>query len=414
MEDKRLERLPTETEIEHHKRLIFGKLVDKTLSDEDYVELSQYVYGKSLSSDVCRREMYGSRYTLELFEKDKENKLINNRIDNNVEEDDFIKQLEDKKIALEKERKKLQATKIELNRNLRTDSRFELLYENIREAIERVEVPKFEPIFPISKKKEHVVVFSDVHLGSCFKSITNFYSKEECKNRFNKLLGELITYIQSNKIHTLKIVNGGDSLQGMLRINDVRMNDVPVVEALVEFSKIMIEFLNELSKYCYIEYYHVNSANHTELRLLNTSAGQMAIEDMEKIIVNYISDALTNNERVYVNTDFREDNIQFTVLDYNIIALHGHQLNNIKTALKDLSDKYDKPFDFLILGHYHSGVEITIGERKGYAKETLVCPSFIGTCPYADKLMVGGKSMVKIHVFEKDKGRKRTENIVLN
>jgi hypothetical protein len=200
----------------------------------------------------------------------------------------------------------------------------------------------------------------------------------------------------------------------MLRINDVRMNDIPIVDALVEFSKIMIGFFNNLSKYCYVEYYHVNSANHTELRLLNSSAGQMAVEDMEKIIVNYIADALVNNERVFVNTEFREDNIQVKILDYNIIALHGHQINNIKTSIKDLSDKYDKPFDFIILGHYHSGVEMTVGERKNYAKEVLVCPSFVGTCPYADKLMVGGKSMVKIHVFEEGKGRKTTENIVLN
>ena len=57
---------------------------------------------------------------------------------------------------------------------------------------------------------------------------------------------------------------------------------------------------------------------------------------------------------------------------------------------------------------------MVVGERKGYAKEVLVSPSFIGTCPYADKLMVGGKSIVKIHEFEKGKGRRSTYNMILN
>jgi len=59
-------------------------------------------------------------------------------------------------------------------------------------------------------------------------------------------------------------------------------------------------------------------------------------------------------------------------------------------------------------------MELCVGERKGYAKEVLVCPSFVGTCGYADRLMVGGKAGVKIHKFVSDKGRRSTESIVLN
>jgi len=403
----------SETNFEWKIRLCNAKL-DKEI-DYDWSELIT-ILKLECSSDHLRKLSYAYKeFSAYINDKQKEKIIINNsEAKLTTEEDDFIHQLEEKIEKLEKERKKLQATKIEKNRNQRIESRFELLYENIKDAIETIEPPIFAPVYPTNMKQEHVVVMSDVHYGSTFVGVTNQYSREECVKRFNKLLGELIVYVKENKVSKIKLINGGDSLQGMLRISDVRMNDIPVVDALVEFSKIMIVFLNDLSKYCNVEYYHVNSANHTELRLLNASAGQMAVEDMEKIIVNYISDSLVSNERVSVNTQFNQDNIQFKILDYNVIALHGHQLNNVKTALRDLSDKYDKPFDFLILGHYHSGVEMVVGERKTYAKEVLVCPSFIGTCPYADKLMVGGKSTVKIHMFEEGKGRRRTENIVLN
>lgn len=400
--EESLKKREDETEFEWKLRLCNSKL-NKEI-DLDWSEIIS-ILGLSCSSDHLRKLSYAykeygeylSAQQLEVIEDD----VILSEIDLKIQE-------------LDKSRKKLQATKLEYNRNLRLDSRFELLYENIKDAIEAINPPIFEPIFPIQSEEEHVVVFSDVHFGAKFTSVTNKFSREECIERFDKLLGEMIVYIKENKLNKIKIIEGGDSLQGMLRISDVRMNDIPVVDALVEFSKIMIGFLNELSKYCNIEYYHVNSANHMELRLLNSSAGQMAVEDMEKIIVNYIADALVKNDRVFVNTEFCQDNIQIKVLDYNIVALHGHQISNVKTALKDLSDKYDKPFDFLILGHYHSGIEMVVGERKSYTKEVLVCPSFIGTCPYADKLMVGGKSMVKIHVFQEGKGRRRTENIVLN
>lgn len=328
-----------------------------------------------------------------------------------------LEQIDDNKILLnqlESERIKIRTENIERNKSKRIDTRRDLYYENIGHLIKTLPTPKLNPIYTNNDESGFILDFADIHYNSEFTSITNSYSREEAKIRFNKLLGEAIQYVNDNKVNTLYIVNGGDSLQGMLRVNDLKLNDLSVIDSLVEFQKVMASFLNELSAYCNIRYYHVNSANHTELRLLNSKAGQMAVEDMEKIIVNYLHDVLSDNERIFINTEFKEDNIQFELCGFNFVCLHGHQLKNIKTAIRDLSDKYDKPFDFCILGHYHSGVEMVVGERKGYAKEVLVCPSFIGTCPYADSLMVGGKSMAKIHKFVRNKGRRSTENIVLN
>ena len=47
-----LNKRPDESDLDYHKRLINGKLVDKTLADIDYSELSNLVYGQSYSSDV--------------------------------------------------------------------------------------------------------------------------------------------------------------------------------------------------------------------------------------------------------------------------------------------------------------------------------------------------------------------------
>ena len=68
--NQRLERLPNESKADYHKRLVFGKLVDKSLADVDYSELSYYLYGQNYHSDVARRMIYGSCKTLQLIDDD--------------------------------------------------------------------------------------------------------------------------------------------------------------------------------------------------------------------------------------------------------------------------------------------------------------------------------------------------------
>ena len=65
-----LERRPEETLFDYHKRIIDGKLVDKTLSDYDYTELAELVYGQPYSADVARRMFYGSKRTLDTIERE--------------------------------------------------------------------------------------------------------------------------------------------------------------------------------------------------------------------------------------------------------------------------------------------------------------------------------------------------------
>lgn len=68
-------------------------------------------------------------------------------------------------------------------------------------------------------------------------------------------------------------------------MSDLRINEVPVVQAVVEISQILAEFLNTLSTYCEIEYYHISSANHGQTRPLGSKASELATEDMEKLSV---------------------------------------------------------------------------------------------------------------------------------
>ena len=43
-------RRPDESQFDYHKRLVYGKLVDKTLADYDYTEIGECVYGQTYAT----------------------------------------------------------------------------------------------------------------------------------------------------------------------------------------------------------------------------------------------------------------------------------------------------------------------------------------------------------------------------
>lgn len=120
-----LSKRPEETELEHHKRLIYGKLLDGTLADADYTELAPYVYGREYSTDAARKMMYGSVRTLRLMD------VVG---DQSVSSDGRMEELAIQKLELEKERQKLSDEQRCLQCTVAARSRQEELNEIIRES----------------------------------------------------------------------------------------------------------------------------------------------------------------------------------------------------------------------------------------------------------------------------------------
>lgn len=324
-----------------------------------------------------------------------------------------LKKLDEKIKELDIARKKMQATKVEYNRNNTKDARYELFYENVRDAIETLPLPKFDKIQINNENNgEYLLALSDIHYNADFESDNNCYSRDEVKLRFEILLEKTKQIVKKNNISHITVIGLGDSIQGMLRISDVKLNDVPVVHAVVEVSRLIATFLNELSKCVYVTYRHTMNSNHSQCRYLGTKANEMPSEDMEYIIGNYISDLVLENKRIEVKLSLY-DYDSFSLCGQNIITLHGHQIKNIKEVIKDFSVRHKRFYDLCFMGHFHGGQSLSIGELNGNT-EIVVCPSFVGSDPYADKLMVGSKAMCKLFKIEKNVGITETYTMVLN
>lgn len=312
------------------------------------------------------------------------------------------------------ERQKLAAEKIEMNRQLRQQGRFELFYDKVANVVQTLPLPEFEPLYTTNGDREYVLTISDIHYGSTYESENNHYSREIAKQRLENLCGQVIRFVQKNELSHLYILSLGDLVQGLIHISDIKLNDIPVVDTVVEISRLLAQFLNEISAYCRIDFYAVSAANHSQTRPLGSKASELATEDLERIIISYISDMLMINDRVSVHVDLSRDYTSFKIFDYDCIALHGHQVRNVNTAIKDYSALHQRFYSYLFMGHLHAAQEIVVGERDGHNCEVLISGALIGSCQYSDKILKGAKASAKIYEFDEDYGHISSKTFILN
>lgn len=332
---------------------------------------------------------------------------------NSGSDDEYYNKLEEQRLELEKQRQKLYATKTEYTRQVRQQSRFELFYENVSNEIKELVAPEFIGLDYSANDKEYIISIADIHAGANFVTETNKYSFEEITNRFNKLLNYSINFVRTHQLSHIKILCLGDDVQGILRLSDLQLNESSVVKATVFISKTIANFLNELSKYCYIEYYHCPTSNHSQIRPLGTKASEVASEDVEYIICNYIKDVLVNNDRITVNTNFGYEYIEIPVFNFKTIAMHGHTIKNIDNSLKDLTYHKKTFYTTVFLAHYHAAKMGVVGEMSDTDCEVIVCPSFIGSCPYSNSLLKGAKPSCCIFGYDEQYGHTETYKIFL-
>lgn len=376
-------------------------------NDYDWAEIVDK-YGLGVHYDTLRKASqtpFGGAFVKSYFENKGTSAVTTN--------------LDDKIAELRRERMKLQTANIERNRIDRNVARQEMYYEQIGTACQTLPVPKFKPYIFTEEEKNvktnYCLTLADCHFGAKFKSENNEYSPDIFRERLEYLTAYVENFITNKRISKLWITGLGDSLQGLIHLSDLKINDSSVVKAVVDYSRLIAEFLNELSTYADIEYVHVPSANHTQTRGLGTKASELADEDLEYVIGHYISDLLRNNQRInVVLADEGKQYVKVDIPNMSIYAMHGHQIKNINTSIKDLSAMIRKPIDCLLMGHYHAGREIIAGEGLCNDIEVLISPSFIGSDPYSDSLFCGSKGAVKIYGFNEIYGHTETYKVVLN
>ncbi len=336
----------------------------------------------------------------------------------NVTVDEQIEEFRLAKMEAELATKEKQTETVYYNRVFREHGREQMLKKRVVTAIENADklpLPVFIPLRENKgRKSEFLLGVSDVHAYKKFISLTNEYSKEILEDRMANLLLEVKEIVVEQNIEEITVLNGGDSLEGLLRVSALGMLELGVIDTVVEFRRFMASWLKDLSAFVKVKYIHLISANHSETRPLNTRAGQMPGEDFEKDIANYIQDILSENKRIEVivpELGFHE----WSMSGYEFIGHHGHGLSsNPEKFIDKMSRKRRKFYDYGIFGHLHTESIKTIDEGLTNDCEILRLPSIVGSCTFADSILKGSKASAVMFRFTENKGRDREYKFILN
>lgn len=410
MRNPTYEKLENESDYEYGLRLISIKIEEKPddLDWSDIVELLNLDCHKdSLRKAAAVTDFCG--YKVMQYFKDKQVSGANN-------DDDYLKELGEKKRELIKERRKLATEKIEYNRWLRNDARDELFEEKVIKAIVdnigKVSLPKIVQQ-DHSQPRSGVLNIADCHFGKDFKiyglnnEVINSYSPEIFFDRMDRLLGEVIVYARKENLNNLKVFNLGDSLDGFLRNSQIWTLRYGVIESAIKYGEYMGRWLQALSNEFQVEYYQT-CGNHGELRLLDGLKNQHKRENIEIITGNFIR--LINKD----NPNFRYiDNktgyIFTQVSGYNIIGIHG-EVKDLPSAISEYSNIYDTKIDYLICGHTHFAKYENCGVRRG----VIGVGSIMGADDYSMFLRKISDATASFVIFEKGKGKTDEHTFVLN
>ena len=399
-----------ETQFEYLKRLTFNR---KEL-DLSYSQWAKLVADYECSNDNGRKACYLVKSLLLKLEEELEDGLkVEIEGAENLQE--LIQELEEKKIELQKERVKLQTLRVDLNKSIREESRRELFYEQLSDLVKKhaFAPPTFNEIaYEDDRDKGYLQLFADIHFGSTFSIKQNQYSVDIVKERFEKLLSETKHLIKKEQITHLYVANLSDSIQGILRLSDLTLNSITLTEQIYGVVRVIAGYLNELSKDVEITYLQTIDANHSEIRLLGSKAGEIK-NDVELLIGQWINDLLIHNERVEVV--IADD----TVLDlelcgYQLGLCHGQGVKNFSNHIHNITMAKRKFYDYFILGHiHHYKVETVSMGEGGQTVQMIACPSMVGSCEYSKKLLKLSPAGALLLCFEEGKGKALTYEITL-
>lgn len=373
-----------ETPLSYHKRIIYGKLVDKTLADADYSELAELVYGKSYSSDVARRMFYGSKYTLDLLGQESVAKL---------DSQDLVDELNEKMWEVQKERIRLSDQRTAFNKVVRARARQEELNDIIKKALSEGNLPELHYTPPVYLESTFapeyhcndtmLVSLNDIHYGLVVNNAWCEYSPEICAKMFEVYLGKIIEIGVSNGVKSVYVYNCGDSISGNIHIPIQVANKENVVRQVMGVSELIANFLSELSRqFEYVGYISV-AGNHSRLAKKEDAPYDERADDL---IEWYLQARLNNFENVHFLTSNRIDETvsSFDLYGKTYVIVHG-DFDGSATKIASLQQMVGNDIYAVLLGHKHHN---SYNSENGI--KTVMSGSFVGMDDYCvQKRIVG-------------------------
>lgn len=385
---KLYQRRPGESEFEYHKRVVYGKLVDKTLADIDYTELASCVYGKPYASDVARRMFYGSKRTLDLISSE------NITADT---EGDIVSKIAELKI----ERQKLFDQRIAFNKSIRAVARQQELSEIIDRAVR-------DGCLPMMKRDgvaddiewsdcDLLVSLNDIHYGAVVDNHWRKYNSDIAVQMASDYVDKVIKIAKTHKARNCYVYNAGDSISGNIHRSIQVTNKENVIEQVCGVSELIADFMCELSPYFENVYYLNVAGNHSRIEANKKDA--LVSERLDNLIGWYLEARMKSVDNVSIMNDALIDDTMFMVdiRGKKYVGVHG-DFDNSTSSVQNLKAMCGEDDMYAVLsGHmHHNKIDSVCGCKS------VMAGSFLGMDEYCVSKRIVGKPEQLVCVCDAD------------
>lgn len=388
-----LSRRANESCFAYQKRLVYGKLVDKTLADVDYTELAEALYEQAYAPDVARRMVYGSKRTLDAIEDE---------VENGIQSDEIISALDSKRIELIKERQKFFDQRNAFNKLVRERSRQEELNEILVAAVKSGDLPSLEytPCHAPVSDNDLLVSLNDIHYGANVDNHWNTYNSDVCREMMCRYLDRIIAIGETHGSENCFVWSNGDAISGNIHQSIAVTNKENVIDQIKGVSELIAEFLAELSKHFKTVTFASVAGNHS--RITPNKDNALLDERLDDLVEWYLAARLQNFENILIGSaDDSFTKIDSTMYLINVrgktyCGVHG-DFDGSPGKVQALGAMARTPLYAVLSGHLH---HCKTDDVQGI--KTVMAGSFLGVDDYCVQKRIYGKPEQMVCVCDED------------
>lgn len=342
-----LARREGESDFDYHRRLVYGKLIDKTLADYDYSELSSLIYGKEYSADVARRLLYGSCKTLQLLDEEKES---------GISDGDILSELDAKKIEIQKERQRFFDQRVAYNKVVRDRAREEELNDIIKACLSSGKIPELRysgPAFLQQRNHNTILVsLNDMHYGANIHNAWCKYNTDICAEMMERYLDRVLSIANIHNSEDCVVWAAGDEISGNIHRSIQVTNKENVIEQIMGVSELIAGFLAELSKHFRSVRFVSVAGNHSRIEPNKENA--ITAERLDNLVEWYLAARLQNFENVVIDNSHKIDETisLFQIYGKHYCMVHG-DFDGSYGKVQSLQSMFRVPLYAILSGHKH-------------------------------------------------------------
>lgn len=395
-----LERKIGESDIAYHKRLVYGKLEDKTLSGVDYDELSRYLYGKQFSRDVARRLTYGSYRTL---------KIMDSQVANTPSKEELSFEIAEQTRELQKERQRYFDQRREYKKMLSEEGRREHLEAALAVAAGKLD-ETVGRIFPdanvidylnsTESGTEAVLVFSDWHYGMVADNVFNKYNTKICEERVEHVVRQAVNRMLLHRCSKLHIVILGDVMHGAIHTSARVASEELAADQLMQVSEILAQAIEYLSQFVEHTLVYTTYGNHA--RTVQNKKDSIHRDNMERIVPWWLRQRLKGLDGITIVSEEENEFLFIEACGHQFVAAHG-DMDSVKSSPRLLATlfqkKYGMDIEYVLLGDKHHRESF---DEVGIC--AMICGSLCGTDDYANSKRLYSQPEQLLLIVTKDDG----------